>query len=124
MNDLKSRIIHEFAKAKPPNINDIAEAQDWDAVAINEDFSSFLSKPVDKSILESHAKSLPAFTPSAFVFFLKDYMVYTLDNHHEIGSTDLELMDSLSSFNNFTPSNDCFIYTFIQVTFNFWHPFL
>jgi len=95
IRDLKDRISRAFEQMKPPQKNDIAEAADWDAVAINKDFSLFLNKPVDASVLERHEKSLSALTPRAFVFFLKDYMLYTLDHLHEIESTEFELVDIL-----------------------------
>jgi hypothetical protein len=95
MDNLKSQIIKEFSKATPPNVEEIAVDDDWDKESIDNDFSDFLDKPVETSVLEEHAHALEALAPTAFVFFIKDYMIYTIENIHEIESTEYETMDCL-----------------------------
>lgn len=80
IDDLSSRISKNFDGVDAPRSNDIADVGDWDFESINNDFRQFLNVSVSRSVLERHPKSLPALTPRAFVFFLKDYMRYALDN--------------------------------------------
>lgn len=78
--ETKERIASAFSHVKAPSAERIAVGSDWDAEAIAKAFSPFLAKRVPASTLESHAKSLPAFAPEAFLFFLKDYLRYSLDH--------------------------------------------
>ena len=95
INELSRRIISEFSTARPPKSNEIALENDWDADAINYDFSKFLLRPVDESILENHDKSLAGFTPEAFAYFVKDYMLYTINHIDEIESAENELIEHM-----------------------------
>ena len=71
-------IFHEFILTIKPVAGAISHVSDWDSEAIEHDFSTWLEQPVPDDVLIEHAKSLPAFTPKAFVFFLKDYLIYGL----------------------------------------------
>jgi hypothetical protein len=80
IEDVKAIVSAAFVNTAPPRDTEIAEAADWDADAITRDFAPWLDRPVPASVLEQHAKSLPALTPKAFAFFLKDYLLYSLDH--------------------------------------------
>jgi hypothetical protein len=75
---LKERIALAFAAVKAPE--EIAVRSDWDSKQIAKDFAPYIKQSVPAQVLESHAKSLPAFTPRAFAFFLKDYLLYAVDH--------------------------------------------
>jgi hypothetical protein len=75
---IEAEILTAFANVRAPGRVDVADPSDWDADSIAEDFSQWLERPVPSWLLEKHAKSLPALTPRAFVFFLKDYLLYSL----------------------------------------------
>jgi hypothetical protein len=80
LDRLEGRIAQTFGATPAPSKREIAVGTDWDAEAITKAFGLFLKSPVTKEVLEVHAKSLPAFTPRAFVFFLKDYLRYAIRN--------------------------------------------
>lgn len=84
---LVNRIKEVFINCSCPK--KIAVAGDWDEEEINKDFSPFIKGYVDFNVLENHAKSLPALSEKAFVFFLKDYLIYAINN------IDSELTDNL-----------------------------
>jgi hypothetical protein len=84
---LANRIKDAFMNCCCPR--DIAKKDDWDAEEINKDFSVYRAGYVDFRILDDHAKSLPALSAKAFVFFLKDYLIYAINN------IDSELTDHL-----------------------------
>lgn len=80
IDDLSSRISKSFDRVDAPRPHDIAYVNDWDFESIYDDFRQSLNKPLNKSALDRHPKSLSALKPKAFVFFIKDYMRYALDN--------------------------------------------
>ncbi len=93
--NFKDRIVEEFSIAELPEKGNISESTYWDAEDVNEDFSLYIEKPIDSSVLEKHSLSFAAFRPKAFVFFLKDFMLYTLEHLEAIFVTDCELIDNL-----------------------------
>ncbi|WP_039918577.1 DUF6714 family protein [Cellvibrio mixtus] len=85
--NLLNKINYAFMNCPCPK--KIAMIDDWNEEEINKDFSPFIKGYVDSHVLENHAKSLPALTAQAFAFFLKDYLVYAINN------VDSELTDNL-----------------------------
>src|SRR5688572_18806945 len=77
---LKNRIDLAFSDLDIPEAEKIAEYDDWDRDSINNDFSKFLNTDfIPNKILEIHSKSLPALSPIAFIFFLKSYLKYAIE---------------------------------------------
>lgn len=101
-DDLKCAIEAAFTNMATPEINQMAEWNDWDKECIDRDFLGLLNRKFKSDdILPLHAKSLPALTPKAFVFFLKDYLNYSIDNPFS------ELAEHLIyRFNEIDPSDE------------------
>lgn len=102
--NFKKRFLTEFSVVDAPSSSEIALDGDWDASCINRDFKPFINKPVDDDILNKHSKSLVAFSEKAFVFFLKDYILYAV-NHPSSELTEyliyrLSDLDSSKSYWN------------------------
>ena len=77
--DLKSRVRSAFSTCTPPHEDELVE-DDWDASRIRADFAPYLRATLPPAIVEAHANSLPALKPRAFLYFLRDYLLYGLDH--------------------------------------------
>ena len=87
--DIYNDILESFPEMRVCDLSNKVEERGWEYVDIVKDFSSICSclkflykKDLSclRETLEWHKDSLPGFTPEGFVYVLKYYLLYSLEN--------------------------------------------
>jgi hypothetical protein len=80
LSRMRAEIVAAFADARRPDEDDIIVHDCDDCQALRGAFAPLRWDEVPDPVIETHASSLPLFSPTAFAYFLPAYLLYALEH--------------------------------------------